>query len=299
MRRVCVFLLALCLAPAWADDMPAEQPPKPLTPEQVADAVLAAFEAKDEAALKALAEMDDPDPWLVADELLRRGESDAALAFAKAAPRKDTERLPAYIGERKDAPTDTEARGALARATAELAKGDAAAALAVLRGIAVDTASVLGMRLRYVEGLALREAGRLEESAARLLAAADLSESLGWWARVTEALHECGGSAWRRSDFRTMLSALERRLAVEEARGHRAGMAETLGNIGIAYHALSDYPQALSFLGRSLALEEKLGDRAGVADTLGNIGGVHDSLCGLRWARCFYERSLALHFESR
>ena len=44
--------------------------------------MLAAFQAKDQAALKALAERDDPDPWLVADELCFRGEHSAAEAFA-------------------------------------------------------------------------------------------------------------------------------------------------------------------------------------------------------------------------
>ena len=59
------------------------------TPEQAADSALAAVTVKDAAALKALAAKDAPDPWLVADELIRRGEFDAAEAFAKAAPRVD------------------------------------------------------------------------------------------------------------------------------------------------------------------------------------------------------------------
>jgi hypothetical protein len=48
-------------------------PAKPDTPEQAADKVLAAIAVQDDAVLKALAEKDNPDPWLVTDELCARG----------------------------------------------------------------------------------------------------------------------------------------------------------------------------------------------------------------------------------
>src|SRR5512147_372919 len=55
------------------------------TPEQAADAVLAAWKANDRAAVAGFGAKDDPDPWLVADELLARGESEAAVAFVAGA----------------------------------------------------------------------------------------------------------------------------------------------------------------------------------------------------------------------
>jgi hypothetical protein len=79
---------------------------KPSSPAQVAESVLAAIRAKDDPELKTLAERDAPDPWLVADELCARGEYDAAGAFAKAAPRPDTEKLPDYVAAQRAAPTD-------------------------------------------------------------------------------------------------------------------------------------------------------------------------------------------------
>ena len=102
--RVRVFTLAtVCLLTflgrAAAEDE--KQQPKPLTREQSADAVLAAVEAQDEQALTALAEKDEPDPWIVADELCYRGEHDAAEGFAKAVPRKAIETLPAYVASRR------------------------------------------------------------------------------------------------------------------------------------------------------------------------------------------------------
>ena len=64
----------------------AQERKPPDTLEQAADRVLVAFKAKDEKALRALAEKDKPDPWLVADELCFRAEHDAAAAFAAAWP---------------------------------------------------------------------------------------------------------------------------------------------------------------------------------------------------------------------
>ena len=92
MRAISTTLvLVLLVASARNQDAPA----RPDTPEQAADKVLAALKAEDQKALKALAEEDDPDPWLVADELLVRGEQESALAFARSAPRPErAPRLP-------------------------------------------------------------------------------------------------------------------------------------------------------------------------------------------------------------
>ena len=76
-RSALVLLLLLGLTSATADEEP-RKPARPLTPEQAADAVLEAVKAKDNDALKALAEKDEPDPWFVADVLCSRGKHDAA-----------------------------------------------------------------------------------------------------------------------------------------------------------------------------------------------------------------------------
>ena len=94
MKRALILLLLAAVAVAQ------EQPTKPDTPEQAAEKVLGAIEAGEDAALKVLAEKGSPDPWLVADELCRRGEHDAALAFARAALRDATRTLPAYVSGR-------------------------------------------------------------------------------------------------------------------------------------------------------------------------------------------------------
>ena len=70
-------------APAPA--APTAKPAPPPTPEQAADVVLAAVKVKDDAALKALAAKDAPDPWIVADELISRAEFDALIDLARGA----------------------------------------------------------------------------------------------------------------------------------------------------------------------------------------------------------------------
>ena len=95
--RKCDAMRRLLLALLIATSVAAQDKAKPDTPEQAADKVLAAFKAKDEAALKALAEKDQPDPWLVADELCYRGECRAADLFARAVPGKDGKKLTAYV----------------------------------------------------------------------------------------------------------------------------------------------------------------------------------------------------------
>ena len=92
--RVILAIVTLLAGLASAQD---KAKPEPDTPEQAADTVLAASPE----ALKTLAQRDKPDPWLVADDLCARGEHDAAEAFARAAPRKDVDLLPAYVAARR------------------------------------------------------------------------------------------------------------------------------------------------------------------------------------------------------
>jgi len=267
---------------------------KPDTPEQAADKVLAAFKAKDEKALKALAEKEKPDPWLVADELCFRKEHDAAEAFAKAAPRKDVEKLPGYVASRRGKPPNTAARKTLATTNAALRAKNFKAALATLAGAEAKDTDVVSVRLLHGRGIALRGLRRLKESVKAFRSAADAAERLGWLGRAARALHESGVSAYYRSDWRGALSAWERRLALEEARQNRAGMAATLGNIGLIYDSLGDYPKALEYQERALKLNEELGNRAGVARTLANLGSIYRSLGDYPKALSFRERALKL-----
>src|SRR5688572_22091390 len=86
----------VCATPPAGAGEPA-LPAAPRSAEQAADAVVAAVEAKDDAAIGTLAREEAPDPWVVADVLLARGARAAANVFAAAAARPGVERLAAYV----------------------------------------------------------------------------------------------------------------------------------------------------------------------------------------------------------
>ena len=255
-----------------------------------ADAVLAAVRSGGD--LKTLAERDDADPWLVADELCARGEHDAAAAFAKAAPRKETERLPDYVAAQRAKPTDPQMRKALAAATAFLRK-DPQQALAALETVQVadDVQSIEVLRVR---GLALRTLDRLEEREEALRAAAQGAERLGWLERAGMAFHESARCAWMRCDHAKALESLESALRLQEQLTDRTGMAATLCSLGGVHADLGSYARALEYLERALKLEEGLHHPWGTARALTGLGFVHRRLGSLAKALEYEERALEL-----
>ncbi|MCC7138127.1 MAG: tetratricopeptide repeat protein [Planctomycetes bacterium] len=312
MRATPVIVLALLLsAPAYGGEdapkppvappaappaapAPAATPAPSPTPEQAADAVLTAVKAKDDAALEALAVKDAPDPWIVADELIRRGEFDAADAFARAAPRVDIEALPAYVASRRGKPDDPTRRGRLAKAIAALRAREPADALAALGAEeSPPLEDVVGVRLTSVRGYVLARLERREASAVSSLGAGDAAERLGWLARSYAMSDEAGISAFRESAFVVARAAFERAVSVCDRRGDKAGAARSLTNLGTVYASIGDYPKALSAQERALAAYEAMGDEAGVAATRYKVGGAHSELGDHRKALSMLERALA------
>jgi len=291
-----LFLLA-AIASAHAPWVPPKLA-QPDTPEQAAAKVVAAFEAKHGGALGALAERDDPDPWLVADELCARGEHDAADAFARAAPRKDVEKLPRYVAARRGEVPDAAARRALAVATAALASDHPEAALDALRQSPAHGDPVASILAASARGEALRRAHRPADDAEAFLEAARGASDLGWISRASVALGEAGGGAFDHSDYPGALAAWERKLEIDEARGDRRAAATTLRKIGNVHYALGDGSKSLAYNRKSLELMEALGDTNGIAAALNNIALVHDSRGDYQQALAFHERSLELEEES-
>jgi len=249
--------------------------------EDAAEAVLKAYREKGD--LAELGAKDAPDPWLVADELCFRGEHDAAAAFAKAAPRPDTEKLPAYIESQRGKSPDVAAREALA-----------ARDLAAIEAATSQELDVAQIRLRCVRGAVLRDR-RPKESGRAFLDAADAAARLGWLARAAGALREASASLYRASDWRATLATARRQLAVETARGDRAGTAAALANIGLAQQRMGEYRKALGHQERALAVFRELGDEARVAATLGNVGNTYQWLGEYEKALEYHGRALAAH----
>ena len=293
MRRVALALgLALLLSPAWAEDSPVETP-KPLTAEQTADRVLVALEAKDAEALKALAAQDEPDPWLVADELCFRGKHDAAEAFAKAAPRVDVERLPAYVDAWREREPNPEGRVLLAAVLDAMRQDNPATAVEKTGQLGQAGDGVMAIRLAYVRGVALRKTGRLEESAAVLQLAAEAAHTHGWVRRAYRLHGQAAESAWLHSDWGLALTNQLAALAIAKRRSDRAGAAGVLANIGLAHYKLGDYAQALSYYEQALGEMTALGDRANRARTLLNVGNAHSRMGAYADALVAYENAVA------
>jgi CHAT domain-containing protein/tetratricopeptide (TPR) repeat protein len=290
-----LLLLFLLLSPAAAEEepkKPAAPPPKPLTTEQAAEAVLKAVKAKDDTTLKALAVKDKPDPWLVADLLCYRGEPDAAEAFAKAAPRVDTEKLPAYVETWRTREPDKAERELLNAMNAAMGERQP-------RRVISDTAlewpldTVIRIRLRHTRGLALRMAGRLQASAEVLGSGANAALGLGWLRRASRMADEAGSAAYEGSAWEIALLYWTPKLALDARRGSKAGAAGTLLSFGNVYLSLGDYAKALSTYERAREQLQALGDMAGAARALGNIGNVNRSLGDFVGALAIYMRTLA------
>jgi len=293
MHRLGIAPLLLTLIAAGVE----AQQQKRVRPAGVALKVLRAIKAKDNEALVALAKSDNPDPWLVADILLSRGKHDAALAFAKAAPRKDVEKLPAYVESRRGKPDNARARKALAAWERAYGGRDAAAALAALRGAEGDARDVAAANVLFARGSVLRVVRRLEQAAKAFAAAADMAEQLGWLSHASESLQWAGlCSAWR-SDPTSAAAFWERKLRLEEVRKDRAALARTIGNLARAYKSLGDTAKSLEYDKRVLKIFEELGDRRRVAQALGNLGSSYRGIGDYPRAREYMERSLAIATE--
>jgi len=304
------------------------------TPARAADRVLAASDA---AALVALAAREQPDPWLVADELCARGSFDRAEEFARAARGADVEGLPAWVASERASPTGPLPRAVIATVNAALAKQEGAAALAALDQAPAAPEGVAAVRLRFARGHALRMTGRDGESGVCFVAAAEAAERLGWLARASAGFHEAGARARDKADWRAASFAWRRKLEIDDRRGNRRALAESLlcvgnvarllgdnpgalvaqqralrlaaelgdrslvamaeGNLGLVHLDLGNYAEALDCLERSLIALDELGDRGAVALTLGNIGSVHERLEDFRKALEYQQRAFRLMEE--
>jgi tetratricopeptide (TPR) repeat protein len=238
------------------------------------EAVLAAFGKGDAAALRAMAEKDEPDPWVVADRLCAAGKQEAALALARASDRPAVAGLAAYVGgwpDRADARRG--GRKAATEAGAALAAGDVDRAVALVRD--ADHASVGAIAIRHACGYERLRAGRYAEAWDLLLGAAEDAERLGWTWLALRAFYNAGLAGAQSGDYERMLRASGR--AAELARGataYEAPFAAAAGNAGCAACQLGRYEEARRWSVESLEAAERLGLAEVAANSrtmLGNI----------------------------
>ncbi len=315
-------------------------PPKEKPAKRAADTAAAAAEAVaavkagDAPALARVAGRDVPDPWVVADVLLATGEADVAEAFAKAAPRPDVERLPAYVAARQGVPSDADARQAFAQAVEAVGRADYAVTLRVLAPVGAGDDDVVGTRILFARGVAFQGTSQHDAAERAFLAAADRAERLGWLATEARALEAAAASAHATKDLAGALAHSERRVAVEERRGllaergralhglagvlrergedakalevqrraivvlEGAGvpalLASAINEAGVLEQRLGELDAARGHLERAIAAFEALGDAPNVARVVGNLGIVHASAGEYDEARRVFERALRM-----
>ena len=242
-------------------------------PAAAVEQVLAAIGNDDAAALAKLAAADEPDPWRVADELCFRGAFDAAAAFAEAAPRFDTKRLPDYVAERRDQPPATELRQALA-ASRDAETSDAA--LAILEQLDPDEPSVTAVTILLARGQRLLEAKRHQDSQRASMAAAKMAKKLGWQHARFRGMNQAAEAHLR--DQSPMNAALlwEKTVALQQKRGIRTELeARMLGNLGILNGRMGARKKALNRFRLALEIQAEVGDLAGSSRTHRSLGNMH------------------------
>ena len=267
-RIVGAALLTVLLVAGRAAAGPETPPP---TADSVAAAVAKAWQEKDEAEVKALAAGDNPDPWAVADALLVLGAKEAAEAFAKAAPRKDVETLPAFVTRWSAGEPDRAARQTLAKGNAALVAMRHAEALEAFSAAPAEAMAFLRLRCAFGAGLSLAWLGRYAEAADKLCGVASECEALGWLARAAASLQECIRSDGKAKRVPKAFETAKRLLVLETLRGTLPGLASA--HLAAAWlHAESGHwDDAHAAYTRALEVYRKIDDRPHMAATWNDI----------------------------
>jgi hypothetical protein len=248
---------------------------RPVPPAKVAEDVLAAFRADDLDALKSLAASEDPDPWVVADELCGRGEFDAAKAFARAAPRSDTKALPEYVAAQAKSESAPDARAALERAKVVRIPREV---LDILDGVPTGKPDVLSIRIGLVRGWTLRKLRRNAEAAEAFRAAARPAKTIGWLRCEALSLRNAGRARLTAGDPRGALADLQQSLAVEEERADPEDLGSVLIYLSTALRHLGRFSEAIESLQKARKFKKRAGNEVSVVRILGNLGNVYSSI---------------------
>jgi tetratricopeptide (TPR) repeat protein len=242
-------------------------------PEQVAAKVVAAFEAKDKAALDTHARY--AAAWLVADRLCILGKHDAAAAYARAYADADADALRKYVAARRGGPDRRAAHAALERARTAFRARDPARALAEVKDIDTAPVDIVTCRVHITRANASLSLFRVQPAESAGVAAARVAKQIGWLQGQTVPLGTAADAAQRRGDAATAEQHLLACLAIHEQRGDKNAMSGTLINIGNGFMLARDFAKAERYLERGLALAEEVGNRQWQANALSALGVVH------------------------
>jgi hypothetical protein len=184
-RWLCL-VVAVTYAEAGDEDVQIGERDEPST---VAVQVVRAYHAKDAGQLRSLARSGVNDPWLVAHEVLQRGERDAAAAFAAEVGDEETRaRLGSYVASDRSGPIPAVERERLSAARSKRLQGNPAASLEILDHLVPRCGSVFFVLVCHETAMALRDLEKKEESARASLAGGKAAHAIGWRIRRNRLL---------------------------------------------------------------------------------------------------------------
>ncbi len=249
------FLVVLVLLGSLSTLRAEEEAPKPMSVAQAADAVRAAVE--DPARLKQLASVDDPDPWLVAEYLRAKGHGGAASKFARAAPRPEVAKLPAYLEAAEPA-------------------------------IRVKALQALHEKAR-----ALEDAESFAESRAAVEKLAKDAEQLGWYLGPLHMIWDWSFRAAKRGAWKDAVAGYRAVAALQQARSSPDGVGRALEKVSQGLVELSDWAAALETGSEALKLATAANDAPTVTSAHLHLARAHHGHGRLADAQAHYESYLA------
>jgi tetratricopeptide (TPR) repeat protein len=242
--------------------------------EDAADAVLAAVRKGDAAALKTAGESRSDDPWVVADELLRRGEAKAAAALAKACPETVAGPLGAYVEVWKAPEGDAEQRTVIAAAMEAALKKKGAEALAALAPVKREVEDVLAIRIRYIRGMALRQTGRQVEGAESLRDGGRMAERLRWYVRASALYQSSAEASLAGQDAEAAFVAIDDRLRMDRASARKDLESEGLRSLGTLHAMTGNNAEAMKVLESAVATAKESGDPGAIGRCNSYLGAI-------------------------
>jgi tetratricopeptide (TPR) repeat protein len=293
MRRLGCLLLsfALALASASAKEDAAGLP-EGLSEQQAVEITLAAHAAGDRSRLEALAQRTDPDPWIVAETLCRRGAWEAALALGRAGAAPAVTKLAAYVKGQQDAPRPASITEIWDRTAAAYAAGDNELVLQATATLGQPLSSVSHVRVAYLRGLALWRTGEIRPAVEAILRAARAAQTLGWIRAALGAYGDGAQLASQCSAWPEALGALQAAQQIQNELGDAIGAARSLAAVGFVQEKRGLYEEAVATQQRALDALVALGDAVGAVKTRSNMSIAHLNAGAYEQARAGFEEAL-------
>ena len=221
---------------------------------RAADRVAGAIVSSSTTEIEAVARAREPDPWIVAEELLHRGNVEAANALATLVQGPDGVRLPGYVDARAQQGTPQEARAALVAYRVASAKRDRAAALQAVASFSEDVECVTVARALALRGVMLNAHRRPAEGVTAALAAMTMASRLGWIRLEMEAMQLAARCCWEDQDQHRALELLEASVPLVEKRRDPKATLHTAMNLGMLHNGMGQFGPAILHLERAQAL---------------------------------------------